>query len=59
MERSFPVVLVPQAAGGYYADCPSLPGCHSQGETFEEALSNIREAIELVLEDVVGSHSVA
>lgn len=52
MERSFPVVLVPQAEGGYYADCPSLPGCHSQGETFEEALSNIREAIELVLEDL-------
>lgn len=33
-------------------ECPSLPGCYSQGETAEEALSIIREAIELTLEDM-------
>jgi antitoxin HicB len=38
--------------GGYAVDCPSLPGCYSQGKTVEEALANIREAIELCLEDV-------
>ena len=37
---------------GYVVVCPSLPGCYSQGHTIEEALANIREAIELVLEDM-------
>jgi len=35
---------------GYYAYCPELPGCHSQGDSLEEAMANIREAIELYLE---------
>lgn len=35
---------------GYYAFAPELPGCHSQGATFEETDSNIREAIDLYLE---------
>lgn len=35
---------------GYYAWCPELTGCQSQGKTVEEALANIREAIELFLE---------
>lgn len=37
--------------GGYSVWVPSLPGCTSQGETFEEALENIKEAISLYLED--------
>jgi len=36
--------------GVYVASCPALRGCHSQGETYEKALKNIREAIELNLE---------
>ena len=35
---------------GYYAYCPALEGCQTQGDTFEEALSNIKEAIELYIE---------
>jgi predicted RNase H-like HicB family nuclease len=35
---------------GYYVYCPQLAGCHSQGDTFEEARENIQEAIELYLE---------
>jgi len=35
---------------GYYAYCPELKGCHSQGDSFEEVIANIREAIELYLE---------
>jgi predicted RNase H-like HicB family nuclease len=31
--------------GGYIVSCPSLPGCFSQGDTIEEALENIKEAI--------------
>lgn len=37
--------------GGYSVWVPDLPGCASQGETFEEALRNIKEAVELYLED--------
>ncbi len=40
-----------EAGGGFSVWVPSLPGCTSQGETFEEALENIREAIALYLED--------
>lgn len=44
------VILEPQKEGGYTVHVPSLPGCISQGETKEEALKNIKEAIELYLE---------
>ena len=41
------VILEPDLEeGGFVVSCPSLPGCHSQGETREEALTNIRDAIE-------------
>ncbi len=36
--------------GGYNVSCPALPGCHSQGDTIEEALENIKEAIKGCLE---------
>jgi predicted RNase H-like HicB family nuclease len=52
MPIPFPVHLQPEPEGGYSVTCPALPGCHSQGETLDEALANIREAIELVLEDM-------
>jgi len=52
MQTPFPVHLQPEPEGGYSVTCPALPGCHSQGETLDEALSNIREAIALVLEDM-------
>ncbi len=44
------VVLEKQEEGGYTVYVPSLPGCISQGDTKEEALKNIKEAIELYLE---------
>jgi predicted RNase H-like HicB family nuclease len=46
------VVLEPSEEGGYTAHVPSLPGCISEGDSIEEALANIREAIELYLEPV-------
>jgi predicted RNase H-like HicB family nuclease len=46
----FPVVIYPEETGGYSAVCPSLPGCHSQGETLEEVLANIKEAAGLYIE---------
>ena len=44
------VLLYPGEDGYWVVECPSLPGCISQGETKDEALSNIREAIELCME---------
>ena len=44
------VVLEKQEEGGYTVYVPSLPGCISQGESKDEALKNIKEAIELYLE---------
>jgi len=40
------VIVYPGESGFYVVECPSLPGCISQGETKEEALVNIKEAIE-------------
>ena len=44
------VVLEPSEEGGYTVFVPTLPGCISEGDSREEALGNIREAIELHLE---------
>lgn len=42
----FKVIVEPDIEeGGYIVSCPSLPGCHSQGETLDEALENIGDAI--------------
>ena len=46
------VVLEPSDESGYTVYVPSQPGCISEGETVDEALANIREAIELYLEPV-------
>jgi len=46
------VVLEPSDEGGFTVCAPALPGCISEGETREEALANIREAIALYLEPV-------
>ena len=54
------VYLEPSEEGGYTAIVPSLPGCISEGDSKEEAIKNIKEAIELYLEpvedDVLGIH---
>lgn len=45
----FPVVIEEDEDGLFVADCPELPGCHTQGKTLEEAITNIRDAIKLHL----------
>jgi predicted RNase H-like HicB family nuclease len=47
----YTVVLEQEPDGGYVASVPALPGCVSQGGSRDEALANIREAIELYLDD--------
>ncbi|MBI2268506.1 MAG: type II toxin-antitoxin system HicB family antitoxin [Candidatus Blackburnbacteria bacterium] len=49
---SYSVIYEEAPEGGYVAFVPSLPGCHTQGDTIEEAEKNIQEAIELYLESL-------
>ena len=53
------VILEPSDEGGYTAWVPSLPGCISEGETKEETLLNVREAIELYLAPVEDDQNLA
>jgi len=46
------VVLEHASEGGYTVYIPALPGCISEGETQEEALANIKEAVELYFEPI-------
>lgn len=47
----YTVILEMEPDGGFVVTVPALPGCTSQGDTRDEALTNIREAIELYIED--------
>jgi predicted RNase H-like HicB family nuclease len=49
--RNVPVILLPEAEGGYSVFVPLFPGCCTQGETVQEALDNAKEALELLLEE--------
>lgn len=49
----YPIVIEPDLeAGGYVVSCPTLKGCVSQGETEDEALENIKDAIKTYLESI-------
>ena len=48
---NFNVVFIEETDGGYSVSVPSLPGCFSQGDSFEESVKNIKEAISLYLEE--------
>lgn len=44
-------IIVEQDDDGYFVRCPELQGCYSQGDTYEEAMKNIRDAIKLHIQD--------
>ena len=44
-------VVIEKDADGYFAFCPELQGCHTQGGTYEETLANIRDAVQLHIAD--------
>ena len=48
----YTIILEREPDGGFHAYCPTLKGCHSQGDSLDEAIDNIREAIEIYLESV-------
>jgi predicted RNase H-like HicB family nuclease len=48
-------VVVEKDKDGYFAFCPELQGCYTQGNTYEEAIKNIKDAIQLHIEDKLAS----
>jgi len=44
-------IVVENDADGYFVSCPALQGCYSQGDTYEEAVENIKDAIRLHIAD--------
>ena len=51
----YTVILEQEPDGGYVATVPALPGCVTQGDSRDEALRNVREAIELYIEDCLAT----
>lgn len=52
---NFTVIIEPCEEGGYYGECPSLPGCHVQGETYEATLEELRAAVQNMIEELKNS----
>jgi len=51
MKAEFTAIIEAAPEGGYWAICPEIPGANGQGESINEAKENLRQAIELILED--------
>jgi len=51
-KKYYKIILEPQEEGGYTVTVPALPGCISEGDTYDEALANIRDAIALYLDSL-------
>jgi predicted RNase H-like HicB family nuclease len=51
MKAEFTAIIEPAPEGGYWAICPEIQGANGQGQTIEQAKENLREAIELILND--------
>ena len=51
MQRYRISVVIEKDADGYFAFCPELQGCYTQGDSYEEVLENIRDAIRIHIED--------
>jgi len=51
MKAEFTAIIEPISEGGYWAICPEVPGANGQGESIDEAKENLRQAIELILQD--------
>lgn len=51
MKRPKLPIVIESDSDGYIVSCPALQGCYSQGDTYEEAIENIKDAIRLHIED--------
>ncbi len=50
-EHRFTIIIEPCEEGGYFAMCPAFPGCHVEGENYEETISEMRKAIDAFIAD--------
>ncbi|WP_319578177.1 type II toxin-antitoxin system HicB family antitoxin [uncultured Methanospirillum sp.] len=50
MMQEYTIIIHPAEEGGFWVEVPTLPGCFSQGESIEEAMRNVKEAIDLHIE---------
>jgi predicted RNase H-like HicB family nuclease len=57
-EKIFDVIIHEVEEGGYWAECPVLRGCNVQGETLEEVERNMKEAIELCIEEINNKNDI-
>ncbi len=48
-------IVIEEDEDGFFAHCPELQGCHTQGENYDEALANIQDAVRLHVEDRIES----
>lgn len=51
-EHNYTIIIEKEEEGGYHAFCPALPGCHTQGETYDDVLKNIKDEIKLYIESL-------
>lgn len=56
MKAEVTAIIEKAPEGGYWAVCPEFPGANGQGETLAEAKNNLRQAIELIVEDRVADY---
>jgi predicted RNase H-like HicB family nuclease len=50
---NYKVVVEECEEGGYYAECPAFSGCHVEGETYEETMKEMKEAIRIFIDDYI------
>jgi predicted RNase H-like HicB family nuclease len=55
MQRLTLPLILESDADGYFVSCPALQGCYSQGETYEKAMANVKDAMRLHIEDRLAS----
>jgi predicted RNase H-like HicB family nuclease len=53
MAHHFTVIFEKEEEGGYHFFCPALPGCHTQSDTIDEGIQNIREPIQLYIDSLI------
>lgn len=55
---NYTIIFEREEDGGYHVFCPALKGCHFQGDTYDEALTNIQDAIKLYLESLMAHNEI-
>lgn len=50
---NYKIVIEECEEGGFYAECPAFPGCHVEGETFEETMQEMKQALRVFIDDYI------